>query len=90
MNTGRNPTHTGGGTNGGAPPEETAANLMTATAISRRIGRSPKAVLDKLRALGIQPAAEYGTVKLYPEDVADTVRDAMRAPNGTEREGGDR
>lgn len=60
------------------PPTQ---ELLTANQMATELGRSPGSIIEKIRTLGIEPAASTGSWKLYPPAVLEQLRGAMRAPN---------
>jgi hypothetical protein len=59
----------------------TPTELLTANQIAQRLNRSTRSVIDKIGALGIEPAGMTGHFKLYPPETVEQVGAAMRAPN---------
>ena len=65
------------------PPVHSGAlpELVSANRIAKELKRTPRAVIEKIAALKLEPAATVGGWKLYkPEDI-ETIGAAMRAPN---------
>ena len=62
-------------------PPKPIPDLVSANRIARELNRTTRAVIEKIAALGIEPAATAGEWKLYRREVIETVGAAMRAPN---------
>lgn len=63
-------------------------SILSATAIARKIRRSPQGVMDVIKRLGIAPEVSLPSGKYYAEDSVRQISEAMRRPNGANQEEG--
>lgn len=61
--------------------------LISATAIARRIKRSPQGVIDAISRLKIAPALTLPSGNYYPPDAVDAIAAGMRRKNGVKTQG---
>lgn len=64
------------------------SEILSATAIARKLRRSPQGVMDAIKRLGLAPEMSLPSGNYYTEDAVQLIDEAMRRPNGANQEEG--
>lgn len=67
--------------------KKTRTELLSATAIARRLKRSPQGVLDAITRLGVSPELVLPSGSYFSSDVIQLIEKGMRRRNGANKEG---